>query len=87
MDLHHRIVQIQLQLHTILKDLDGDGNAEKFKTGAWKSKIPVHSKEKCKNCMLCPIYCPEDCIKQKRSTKKETNPYSWQLSPKRGFAQ
>ena len=39
-----------------------DGNSMQFKTGDWKVKYPVHSKEKCKNCMLCVPYCPEDCI-------------------------
>lgn len=39
-----------------------DGNSKKFKTGDWKVKYPIHNKEKCKNCMLCVPYCPEDCI-------------------------
>lgn len=48
---------------TILKD----GNSLEFKTGTWKNKYPVHSKEKCKNCMMCVPYCPEDCIKHQDS--------------------
>ena len=39
-----------------------DGNSLEFKTGDWKNSFPDHSKEKCKNCMLCVPYCPEDCI-------------------------
>lgn len=46
---------------TILKD----GNSIEVKTGAWKNRYPIHSKEKCKNCMLCIPYCPEGCIYQK----------------------
>mgnify|MGYP003297489015 FL=1 len=42
-----------------------DGNSVEFKTGSWRNKYPVHSKEKCKNCMFCVGYCPEDCIKHK----------------------
>ena len=42
-----------------------DGNSVEFKTGAWKSRYPSHSKEKCKNCMMCVPFCPESCIRQK----------------------
>ena len=42
-----------------------DGNSMEFKTGSLKNKYPVHDKEKCKNCMFCVGYCPENCIKQK----------------------
>lgn len=41
------------------------GNSIDVKTGSWKNKYPIHSKEKCKNCMLCVPYCPEGCIYQK----------------------
>ena len=42
-----------------------DGNSLKFKTGNWRNKTPIHSKEKCKNCMMCVPYCPENCILHK----------------------
>ncbi len=42
-----------------------DGNSVKVKTGDWKVRFPDHSKEKCKNCMMCVPYCPEGCIMQK----------------------
>ena len=38
------------------------GSSAKFKTGDWRSKFPIHLKEKCTNCMLCVVYCPDDCI-------------------------
>ena len=44
-----------------------DGNSVEFKTGAWKSRYPSHSKEKCKNCMMCIPFCPEACIKQENN--------------------
>ena len=46
---------------TILKS----GNSCEFYTGDWKVQYPDHLKDKCKNCMMCVPYCPEDCIKQK----------------------
>lgn len=36
------------------------GNSEKFNTGEWRNKKPIHSKEKCKNCMMCILPCPDN---------------------------
>ncbi len=44
-----------------------DGNSVDFKTGNWRNKTPIVDKEKCKNCMMCVPYCPEDCIKHTNS--------------------
>ncbi|MBR1884376.1 MAG: 4Fe-4S binding protein [Clostridia bacterium] len=53
------------ELSKVTSNILKDGNAAHFHTGSWRNKTPIHSKEKCKNCMLCVAYCPEDCIKQK----------------------
>jgi len=50
-----------------------DGNSINFKTGDWETKYPIHSKEKCKNCMMCIPYCPDDCIKQKDGILTDIN--------------
>ena len=47
-----------------------DGNAANFKTGSWRNKTPIHNSEKCKNCMLGLLYCPDNCIKQKDGIAK-----------------
>lgn len=39
-----------------------DGNSEAFNTGEWRSKMPVHLEDKCKNCMLCVPACPDNAI-------------------------
>lgn len=39
------------------------GNSLKVKTGDWRNRYPVHIKEKCTNCMLCVVYCPDSCIR------------------------
>jgi pyruvate ferredoxin oxidoreductase delta subunit len=44
--------------------LDG-GNSEKYKTGQWRTKDFFIDKDKCSNCMLCFIYCPERCVELK----------------------
>lgn len=30
-----------------------------YKTGPWRTEKPTFDKEKCTNCMLCWIYCPD----------------------------
>jgi pyruvate ferredoxin oxidoreductase delta subunit len=39
------------------------GNSVKYKTGQWRTKDFYINKDKCSNCMLCFIYCPERCVK------------------------
>lgn len=39
--------------------IDNPGNANAYKTGDWRSAIPVTDKEKCTNCTLCWIFCPD----------------------------
>lgn len=39
--------------------IDKPGNAEEYKTGSWRTEIPVFNREKCTDCMLCWIYCPD----------------------------
>jgi pyruvate ferredoxin oxidoreductase delta subunit len=38
------------------------GTAKEYKTGSWRSKRPVVDKEKCINCMVCWMYCPDNSI-------------------------
>ncbi|MBN1622012.1 MAG: 4Fe-4S binding protein [Endomicrobiales bacterium] len=49
------------------KDLpEGDrleaGTAANFKTGDWRSEKPVWNKDKCIQCMICWIDCPDSAI-------------------------
>lgn len=39
------------------------GNSEKYKTGDWRTFRPVHNPEKCTNCMICWMLCPDSAIK------------------------
>lgn len=38
------------------------GSAERYETGDWRNVRPLHSKEKCINCLICWIYCPDSAI-------------------------
>lgn len=46
-------------------DITEAGNSLNYKTGDWKTHIPIRDKKKCTNCMLCFVFCPENCIKVK----------------------
>jgi pyruvate ferredoxin oxidoreductase delta subunit len=39
------------------------GNSVKYKTGGWRTKDFYIDKGKCSNCLLCFVYCPENCIR------------------------
>ena len=39
------------------------GTAALYETGDWRSVRPIHSQEKCINCLICWIYCPDSAIK------------------------
>jgi len=38
------------------------GTARDYHTGSWRSKRPVVDKEKCINCLVCWMYCPDNSI-------------------------
>ena len=42
-----------------------NGNSEKFNTGEWRNKKPVHLEEKCKHCMMCILPCPDNATLHK----------------------
>lgn len=35
-----------------------------FSTGSWRMLRPVLEAEKCTNCLLCWLFCPEGCIRR-----------------------
>ncbi|MFA5793647.1 MAG: 4Fe-4S binding protein [Candidatus Brocadiia bacterium] len=41
------------------------GNSVEYKTGSWRNARPIHDKDKCANCLICWVYCPEGCIRVK----------------------
>jgi pyruvate ferredoxin oxidoreductase delta subunit len=38
------------------------GTAKAYETGSWRSKRPVVDTEKCINCLVCWMYCPDNSI-------------------------
>ena len=38
------------------------GSSLRYKTGDWRAFRPLVHKEKCVNCLLCWIYCPDSAI-------------------------
>ncbi|HEY3375474.1 MAG TPA: 4Fe-4S binding protein [Candidatus Aquicultor sp.] len=41
------------------------GNAVDNKTGGWRTERPVQDAEKCTNCLLCWINCPDSSVRVK----------------------
>ena len=48
------------------------GNAKEFKTGDWRSMMPVWHEEKCKQCLLCYPVCPDASVTVDKETGKMT---------------
>ncbi len=46
------------------------GNAADFKTGDWRSNVPVFVEENCIHCMFCWIYCPDTAVEIDSSGEK-----------------
>ena len=38
------------------------GNSATYETGSWRSVRPVRDEEKCTNCLICWVYCPDSSI-------------------------
>ncbi len=38
------------------------GNASKYNTGSWRASRPLRDEEKCINCLVCWIYCPDSAV-------------------------
>ena len=38
------------------------GNAANYETGSWRSSRPVRDVDKCTNCLICWVYCPDSSI-------------------------
>ena len=38
------------------------GNAVEYETGTWRSVRPTIDAEKCNNCLICWVYCPDASI-------------------------
>ena len=43
-----------------------EGGHPTTKTGNWRAFKPVLDKAKCKNCLLCWVFCPEGVIKKEK---------------------
>jgi len=46
----------------IAATLTEPGSSLKYKTGDWRAFKPVVDKEKCVNCLICWIYCPDSAV-------------------------
>ncbi|MBI2907947.1 MAG: 4Fe-4S binding protein [Chloroflexi bacterium] len=38
------------------------GNSAEYETGGWRALRPITDMDKCTDCMLCHIYCPDSAM-------------------------
>lgn len=57
----HEITWKDLEVGCIVTE---PGNASQYQTGDWRSQRPILDKERCIQCGLCYLFCPEPCVKQ-----------------------
>lgn len=38
------------------------GSSKRYKTGTWRTKRPVFKHDKCNDCRICVMVCPDACI-------------------------
>lgn len=43
------------------------GNSIEYETGSWRALKPVIDLERCSNCMLCWIFCPDGSVMVKEA--------------------
>ena len=51
------------------------GNTRQYKTGDWRSQVPIHNFDRCIKCGICQLYCPEGCIEPNADGYFEANLY------------
>jgi len=44
---------------SVIKDA---GSSRQFKTGGWRTFRPVRDEEKCSQCLICYVFCPDSSI-------------------------
>ena len=49
-------------METIGAALKASNSTRANKTGSWRTFKPVVDTEKCINCGLCYVYCPDGCV-------------------------
>lgn len=50
------------------------GSSVEFNTGSWRAIRPVIKLDKCINCMLCFLYCPDNAVMIDKTGAKDGNP-------------
>ncbi|MDO5044036.1 MAG: 4Fe-4S binding protein [Coriobacteriia bacterium] len=38
------------------------GTSAQYNTGAWRTERPIYDREKCTDCMLCWMHCPDSSV-------------------------
>ncbi len=41
------------------------GNSREYKTGGWRTERPVLDEDRCTDCFLCAVYCPDYSVEHR----------------------
>jgi pyruvate ferredoxin oxidoreductase delta subunit len=52
-------------------DIYEAGSAHNFKTGDWRTMIPIYKADACKQCLLCVPVCPDSSIPVENNKRLE----------------
>jgi len=53
--------------------IDKPATSKEYKTGTWKALFPEWHSEKCIQCLICALNCPDNSITVKDGKRDETN--------------
>ncbi len=51
--------------------IDQPGTAEEYHTGGWRNFKPIRDEQRCTNCLLCWMHCPDTAITAEDGKFKE----------------
>lgn len=59
---YDNIQQLSWKEHPIGAVIKEPGSSRLFKTGGWRTFRPIRDEEKCNDCLICFVFCPDSAL-------------------------